>query len=60
VISDDCDGMDSRTAKDDNVGNGLSSIMDRVTLGGGAMRIEQRRNGGTRVITELQCSENVE
>jgi len=60
VISDDCDGMDSRTAKDDNLGNGLSSIMDRVTLGGGVMRIEQRRNGGTRVITELQCSENVE
>ena len=58
VVTDDCVGMDRRAGKDDNSRNGLSSIIDRVTLGGGVMRVEQRRRGGTRVITELRCSEN--
>ena len=56
VISDDCDGMDTDTRNDDNFRNDLSSVIDRVTLGGGIMRVEQRRSGGTRVITELRCT----
>ena len=58
VVSDDSHEVDSRALEDDNSTSGLSSIKDRVTLSGGAMRIETRRNGGTRVITELQCGEN--
>jgi signal transduction histidine kinase len=57
VVSDDGHEVDSRTGDDDNSRTGLSSIMDRVALSGGAMRIETRRDGGTRVITELQCDE---
>ena len=58
VVSDDSHEVDSPAVEGDNSRTGLSSIMDRVTLSGGVMRIETRRNGGTRVVTELQCGEN--
>ena len=59
-ISDDSHGLDSRAAKDDNSGTGLSSIMDRVALSGGVMRIETKRNGGMRVTAELHAGEDTE
>jgi signal transduction histidine kinase len=59
-ISDDNHGLDSRTAKDDNSGTGLSSIMDRVALSGGVMRIETKGNGGMRVTAKLHAGEDTE
>ncbi len=59
-ISDDSHRLDSRAAKDDNSGTGLSAIMDRVALSGGVMRIETKRNGGMRVTAELHAGEDTE
>lgn len=59
-ISDDSHGLDSRAAKDDHLGTGLSSIMNRVALSGGVMRVETKRNGGMRVTVELHASEDME
>jgi signal transduction histidine kinase len=59
-ISDDSHGLDSRAANDDNSRTGLASIMDRVALSGGVMRIETKRNGGMKVTAELHTGEDTE
>ena len=59
-VSDDHYRLDSHDAKDDNSSKGLSSIMDRVALSGGVMRIENKRNGGIKVTAEMRAEEDME
>jgi signal transduction histidine kinase len=57
-VSDDSQGLDSAVRKVDNSGNGLATIMDRVVLTGGVMRITNGQNGGTKVTAELRTDEH--
>jgi len=56
-VSDSNHGLDSGEAKIDNSGNGLATIMDRVVLTGGVMRIASEQNGGTTVTAELHTTD---
>lgn len=56
-VRDDNRGLDSRTQKVDNSGNGLATIRDRVALTGGVMRIASEENGGTKVTAELRTTD---
>ncbi|MEO7502856.1 MAG: histidine kinase [Gemmatimonadaceae bacterium] len=56
-VSDSNQGLDSGDSKVDNSGNGLATIMDRVVLTGGVMRIASEQNGGTTVTAELRTTD---
>ena len=56
-VTDSNEGLDSGDAKVDNSGNGLATIMDRVVLTGGVMRIASEQNGGTTVTAELRTTD---
>jgi signal transduction histidine kinase len=56
-VKDNRRSVDNRTLQPDNSTSGLSSIMDRVELSGGVMRIESGREGGVRVTAELASTE---
>lgn len=49
--------VDITTASADNSNAGLLSIMDRVELSGGVMRIETGKDGGARVTAEINIGE---
>jgi signal transduction histidine kinase len=51
--------VDSEAPETDNSTAGLSSIMDRVELSGGVMRIENGRDGGVCVTAELNSTEEI-
>jgi signal transduction histidine kinase len=57
-VRDDRPLVDTAAVPVDNSTNGLSSIMDRVELSGGVMRIERGPNGGMRVAAELDSTES--
>ena len=56
-VSDSNQRLDSGDSKVDNSGNGLATIMDRVVLTGGVMRIANEQNGGTTVTAELRTTD---
>jgi signal transduction histidine kinase len=56
-VSDSNKGLDSGDPKVDNSGTGLATIMDRVVLTGGVMRIASEQNGGTTVTAELHTTD---
>jgi len=56
-VSDSHQGLDTGDSKVDNSGNGLATIMDRVVLTGGVMRIASEQNGGTTVTAELRTTD---
>lgn len=58
-VRDDRPLVDNDAVPVDNSSNGLSSIMDRVELSGGVMRIERGTNGGMCVAAELDSTESV-
>jgi signal transduction histidine kinase len=59
-VSEDKIAMDRRPLGDEFVGNGLASIRDRVSLGGGAMRIETGKNGTMMISAEMKIREDDE
>lgn len=56
-VKDEVHGVDSRRFDTDNSTPGLESIMDRVELSGGVMRIERGRDGGICVTAELNAED---
>jgi two-component system, NarL family, sensor histidine kinase UhpB len=53
-ISDDGQGFDVGEMNRVVGRSGLASVKDRVILAGGTMKIDSNRNGGTRVMAEIQ------
>lgn len=56
-VIDDRRAVDRRASASDNSTPGLASIMDRVELSGGVMRIESVGGGGVRVTASLKTTE---
>ncbi len=50
-------GVDSGVPASDNSTSGLASIMDRVELSGGVMRVENGKDGAVRVTAALKATE---
>jgi signal transduction histidine kinase len=58
-IKHDTGRVDIGSADTDNSTAGLLSIMDRVELSGGVMRVEKGRDGTERVTAELDATEGI-